>query len=184
MVECDGLPYNLLRQIISEVLRCEKCNNCFFGVLAFEDHVCHIIHKAGNKREFGWLLPVCGLLHLEMNLGRAFLKLNWEIFFKRVGIELGFKSFKALQYLHKGADHHKLWHMFEIVYSALTLELMVPYARFCKESKEPSSYEGYWVWSQEVVDPNYLYMQQVFTHLHALMTLRAGSEILNIHDIS
>ena len=101
MIECDGLPYNLIRQIISEVLRCHKCQKCFYGLLAFQDHVCYILHKAESKHEFEWLVPVNGLLHLEMNLGRAFLKMNWEILFKKVGIELGFKSPRALQYFIK-----------------------------------------------------------------------------------
>ena len=174
MIECDGLPYNLLRQVTSEVLRCEKCEKYFYGYSSFEDHICHILYKVNPKNEFSWLVPVCGLLHLEMNLGRAFLKLNWEVLFKKVGIELGFRSLKALQYLHKGADHHKLWHMFEIVYSALPLELLVPYVNHCASEKTEPSCDGYWAWSQEVVDPNYVYMQQVFSHLHALMTLRSG----------
>lgn len=109
-----------------------------------------------------------------MNLGRAFLKLNWDVFFQKVGIELGFKSPKALQYLYKGADHHKLWHLFEIIYPALALELLVPYVKFCKGVQTEQSCEGYWVWSKDITDPNYLYMQHVLSHLHALMTLRAG----------
>jgi len=143
MIECDGLPYNLMRQIITEVLRCVECQKCFYRRTAFEDHICHILHKADAKNEFSWMVPVCGLLHLEMNLGRAFLKLNWEVLLKRVGIELGFRSLKALQYLHKGADHHKLWHLFEIVYVALTLELLVPYVYHCVREKTEPSCQGY-----------------------------------------
>ena len=70
-VECDGVPY-LMRSIISEVIRLQ----CFYGKKCFEEHTCFMIKTASSKYEFDWLEPVCGLLHLEMNLGRAFLKLN------------------------------------------------------------------------------------------------------------
>ena len=174
MIECDGVPYNIIRTIISEVLRCKICNKCFYGLSCFQDHICYVLNQATPKHEFEWLVPICGLLHLEMNLGRAFLKLNWEVFFRRIGIELGFKSVNAMKYLQKGSDHHKMWHLFEIVYPAICLELLVPYVDFCKSTGDKPTCNGYWDWSRDAIDPNYIYMQQVVSYLHALMSLRSG----------
>jgi len=174
-VECDGLPYNLIRDIITNVLRCTECNRCFYGSNSFQDHKCFVIMQVSPTHEFGWLLPVFGLLHLEMNLGRAFIKLNWEIFVKSVGFALSFKSPKAQEYLKKGSDHHKMWHLLEILYSALTLEIIHPYVKHCKQQNETPTCEGYWIWCKNVQDPNYAYIQNAtFSHLHALMMLRAG----------
>jgi len=125
----------------------------------FNEHNCYIVKSIRSKKEFGWLVPIFGLLHLEMNLGRSFVKLNWEIFVKCAGYNLGFKSPKAMSYLYKGADHHKLWHLFEIIYSAITLELVYPYVKDC--------------------DDKGIYMQHVaMNYLHALMMLRAGKKML------
>ena len=70
-----------------------------------------------------------------------------------------------MQYLYKGSGHQKLWHMFEIAYQALGLELLTPYVKCCKDWKITPS---------DISDPNYGYMQQVLTHLRALMTFRSG----------
>ena len=36
---------------------------------------------------------------------------------------------KAQEYLQKGYDHHKTWHLIEIVYLSLSLELVTPYVK-------------------------------------------------------
>ena len=175
-VECDGLPCNMIRDIISEVLRCQLCNRCFWGREAFEEHNCFQAASAKSKKEFGWLVPIFGLLHLEMNIGRAFVKLNWDVFVRSSGFTLGFQS---PAYLHKGADHHKLWHLLEIIYMATTMELVYPYVKECIEKESEPFCDGYWQWSEEAENPNYVYMQHVaLTYLHALMMLRAGKPIL------
>ena len=87
LVECDGLPYDLIRDIIHNVLRCSECKKCFYGLTSFKEHKCFIITE--HSFEFSWLVPIPGLLHLEMNLGRAFVKMNWDIFVRDVGICLG-----------------------------------------------------------------------------------------------
>ena len=173
-VECDGLPCNLIRSIIVQVLRCDSCKHCFWGSDAFKEHNCFIVKSSKSKKEFDWLIPVFGLLHLEMNLGRAFVKLNWDVFVKCTGFALGFQSPKALSYLYKGADHHKLWHFLEINYDAISLELVYPYVKECIEKKIVPTCDGYWMWSQQAENPNYVYIQHVtLTYLHSLMMLRA-----------
>lgn len=87
----------------------------------------------------GWLVPIFRLLHLEMNIGRAFVKLNWDIFIKSSGFTLESKSLKASsQYLYEVADHHRLWHLLEITYMFITMELVLPVCqRMPSKGKRP-----------------------------------------------
>ena len=103
------------------------------------------------------------------------MKLNWDVFTKTLGVILGFKSPKAQEYLKKGADHHKLWHFYEILYISLSLELIVPYVRECISTERKPKCDGYWLWCESIADPNYIYIQHsVFTYLHAMMMMRTG----------
>ena len=186
LMECDGLPYNLIRDIITNVWRCPQCSSCYYGLEFFQDHMCHVLKNVKPEQEFGWLVPVSGLLHLEINIARSFMKLNWDVFTGDLGRILGFVSPKAQDYLKKGADHHKAWHFFEILYTSLSLELVVPYVRECFELGQRPSCIGYWKWCQELADPYYIYLQQcVLTYLHAMVMLRAGiiRFIIEIHFV-
>ena len=175
LVECDGLPFNILREIIANVWRCSQCNDCHYGIERYQDHKCFILQNNEPVREFGWLVPVSGLFHLELNLSRAFIKLNWEVFASKLGTVLGFKTPRAQEYLKKGSDHHKSWHFLEILYVSLSLELVVHYVKDSIASEEQPTITGYWKWCEDIEDPNYIYIQHaIFTHLHALMMLRAG----------
>lgn len=63
-VECDGLPCNLIREIVVKVLRCPLCNRSFWRQEVFSEHICSVVKAVESKREFGWLVPIFGLLHL------------------------------------------------------------------------------------------------------------------------
>ena len=174
-IECDGLPYGIIRDIIRHVWRCDLCKSCFYKIESFHDHRCYIIDKAIPKREFSWLIPISGLLHFEMNGARAFLKRNVAVFIRAMGNQLGFKSPKAQEYLLKGSDHHKTWQLLEMLYSAVGLELLHPYVMQACKSKSNPTVSGYWNWCKNISDPNYVYMQHmIMTYLHSLMMLRSG----------
>ena len=178
LVECDGLPYNLIREIIANVWKCSQCLCCYYGLETFKEHKCYILSSIEPIREFRWLQPVSGLLHIEMNIARSFNRLNWEVYQSKFGNILGFQSPKAQAYLKKGSEHHKLWHLLEIDYISLSLELMVPYVRFAKIEGFVPTTEGYWEWSTKIEDPNYLYIQETtLSYLHGLMMLRSGKKI-------
>jgi len=180
LIECDGVPYNMLREIIAKVWRCIKCNCCYFQRVNYDEHRCYILYKTEPFREFGWIVPVMGLLHLEMNTCRSFVKLNWEVFTRTLGNVLGFQTPKAAEYLRKGSDHHKTWHFLEILYTSLSLELVVPYVKDASLKQIGCTLEGYWEWTDQVMDPNYIYLQHaVFTHLHALMMLRSSKPLFS-----
>lgn len=148
--------------------------------------MCFILGKGTRSSEFSWVVPVVGLFHLELNVARSFLSLNWEIFISTLARTLGFKSDRAQLYVKKGSDHHKTWKLLEISYLALSKELIYPYVKDCLKRNKEASVAGYWKWSDsDVNDPNFIYMQQmVFTYLHALMMLRTGARRNNVEAIS
>ena len=142
---------------------------------AFDDHKCAIISDLTAFREFSWLVPVLGLYHLKLNATRTFLKRNWDVFISVLVYQLGFQSPKAQQYLLKGSNHHKSWQLMKVLYTAFSLELVYPYVTEIQKLDKTPTVEGYWQWSEQVKNPNYVYIQHMmFTYLHALMMLRAG----------
>ena len=42
-IECDGLPYGILRDIMENVWRCNICHECFYTINTFEEHKCFIL---------------------------------------------------------------------------------------------------------------------------------------------
>ena len=95
---------------------------------------------------------------------------------KEICMHLGFVSENAQMYAKKGSDHHKLWDLLEIVYIALTVELLVEFVRFCIRNKMEPSVDNYWSsFSKKVKNPNHAFLQQrVLTFLHALIIFRKG----------
>ena len=159
-VERDGLPYNILRDIMSNVWRCFECKKCFYKHDTFKEHRCYLLGKCKvEKREFDWIVLTAGLLHIEMDAEKSFFKLNWVVCLGKLADELGFHSPKAQEYLKKGSDHHKMWHFFEILYVALALELLTPYLKESLNNGRPSSTGGYWEWCANITDPNYVHVQ-------------------------
>ena len=103
------------------------------------------------------------------------MELNWSLFMENIVIGLGFVSEKALKYIRKGSDHHKLWQILEISYLSLTDELLLPYLRNCISQCTTPTIKGYWEYCENIANPNYCYIQQmVFNFLHALMLFKKG----------
>lgn len=137
---------------------------CFYKKETLQEHNCYFLGKnTEEKLEFDWIVPISGLLHLEMNGAKLFLKLNWIPFLSSIGYVLGFQSPKAQQYLRKGSDHHKTWHFLEITYVSLGLELVVPYFKEEISNGGKPSCDGYWEWSATLDDSNYIYIGTWFS---------------------
>ena len=130
-LENDGGIYTILTKLVENVFTCKECYDSFYGRDSIENHSCYVLRQAEFENEFDWFVPIPGLLHLEMNAAKSFLSLNWTIFIEKVVKELGFTSENALKYAKKGADHHKLWQILEIIYLAAADELLLPYLRHC-----------------------------------------------------
>lgn len=70
------------------------------------------------------------------------------------------------------------------MYLAVADELLVPYVRYCKNVNTEPSVDGYWNWACDIVNPNYMFLQQmVFTLLHSLMLFRTGCRRGNVNAI-
>ncbi|MES9884493.1 MAG: hypothetical protein ABW185_26915, partial [Sedimenticola sp.] len=174
-LECDGGIYTLVEKLLFNVLHCTICEESFYGSESFLEHKCSILYDVTPQHEFGWLVPMPGLLHIEMNACKSFFELNWDIFMEDICKTLSFKSPRALEFAKKCSDHHKTFKIVEILYIAATDELLVPYVRHCIRNNSSPSVDGYWDWSAAVVNPNYHYTQQmVFTFLHSIMLFRVG----------
>ena len=50
-MECDILPYNILREILNKVWRCNNCSDCFYGIENFREHRCFILEQVRPTRE-------------------------------------------------------------------------------------------------------------------------------------
>lgn len=185
LFENDGAIFTIIIKLIKNVLICPSCNESIYGIENFEDHSCAVLHSAQPDYEFDWVIIIPGLLHYEMNSAKSFMKLNWNVFMEDIVKQLGFTSENALNYIRKGNDHHKLWQILEIVYLAVTDELLIPYIRKCLEDKQEPTNIGYWIYSNTLENPNYIYIQQmIFTYLHSLMLLRSGTRNNDYDTIS
>ena len=80
-----------------------------------------------------------GLLHIEMNICKAFVKLNWEVFMEEISKAFGFKRETALKYARNCSDHRKTWRMLEIVMIGFTDELLYPYVKHSIAKEEEVS---------------------------------------------
>ena len=80
-------------------------------------------------QEFSWVALRIGKLHLEMNMARHFIDLNWDIFLSRLTSELGFVSENAQKYMWNGSDHHKTMSVLKVAHIGLWKEKFIPYIR-------------------------------------------------------
>ena len=158
-----------MEQLIFNVLACCHCKESFYGKEAFEEHRCYILHQVAPTHEFG-------LLHVEMNACKAFIDMNWNIFVSEIAQCLSFRNLKALDYIRKCSDHHKTMKLCEIMYVAMTNELLVPYVRHCMLNHAAATVEGYWEWASDAQNAIYIYIQQMtLTFLHGIIVMCTGA---------
>ena len=70
-------------------------------------------------QEFDWVVLRIGKLHLEMNMARHFIDLNWDTFLSKLASELGFVSENAQKYMRNGSDHHKTLSVLRVAHIGL-----------------------------------------------------------------
>ena len=105
-LECDGGIYSIVEKLIFNTLRCDACDKCFYGIEVLKKHDCFAEHNVSYQHHFDWIVPVPGLLHVEMNGARAFLKSTWVGFMSEITKVLSFTSPNAQQHIQGGKDHH------------------------------------------------------------------------------
>ena len=180
-VSCDGLPYNLVLQLILNYKTCSLCNKSFMAE-EFDVH-CSEDHKGQEEvpffREFDWVNLKVGEGHRELNLMKAFVELNWDICFKVLAQLMGWRSENALQNAKKCTDTHKTWQMILVFYIGTLEELLVNYARISLANSEEPSVKGFLSWAKKCEDPNYGFMFQDVLGLFHLKNKGGGSRQKN-----
>ncbi|XP_041453561.1 uncharacterized protein LOC121406620 [Lytechinus variegatus] len=104
-VSCDGLPFTLAQRVIKETYTCTCCNEAVFSREAYMHHLekHSLVEVPGiMPLEFDWLLLRIGHGHVEMNMVRSFLELDWHAFMKDVAFCMGFRSDAAQKYAKSG----------------------------------------------------------------------------------
>ena len=99
---------NIVLKLIFNVYRFSECKEAVYGRENFDSHLCKEAYDLDPTYKFDWIIPQSGLLHYEMNAGKAFMTLCWDPFMKEVCKELGFVTENAQLYAKKGSDHPKL----------------------------------------------------------------------------
>ena len=125
----DGLPLGITRNIINNTMYCSSCKVSFESLQLFKTHVeeTHEGETIPEVREFDWVILRVGKLHLEMNALKAFVDLNWDVWFAALAEEMGFKSEGAQRVAKSCADHHKSMELWQIALKGTTDELLLSY---------------------------------------------------------
>ena len=98
-MECDGAAIQARSRPSGQYTwTCPECKLTYYEREAFEKDVCRTLKNVQGYREFSWVVPVVGLLHIEINVAQSFIKLNWDIFVSLIAHVLGFKSQKTTEF--------------------------------------------------------------------------------------
>ena len=89
-VTMDDSPYLVSRKVIVDVLMCTECGAEVIKQKVSEHcEKCHGGQKCTAIQEFSWVVLRIVKLHVEMNMARHFINLNWDIFPSKLESELG-----------------------------------------------------------------------------------------------
>lgn len=178
-VTMDGLPYLVCRKVVQEMLLCTECGDEVLKE-SLNEH-CLKVHqgqRCNAVQEFDWVVLRIGKLHLEMNMARHFMDLNWNVFLSKLASELGFVSEAAQKFVHKGSDHHKAMSVLKVAHIGLWKELLIPYIRDRLSSGAAISVNDYlYKWIPEVGWNNATYRYifgMTWTYLMSLHVFRMG----------
>ena len=78
-IEIDGDILSPVLKLIYNVHKCSKCIKSIYGIENFDDHLCVEAYSLAPEYEFDWLIPQSGLSHFEMNVGKSFMSLCWDV---------------------------------------------------------------------------------------------------------
>ncbi|XP_066299860.1 uncharacterized protein [Branchiostoma lanceolatum] len=105
-----------------------------------------------------------------MNALKAFVDLNWDVWFAALAEEMDFKSEGAQRVAKSCADHHKSMQLLQIAIKGLTDELLVPYVREKLRTGEQQSLSAddfLYCWCPMVRNTNVTFLQEQ-VHLYGL----------------
>ena len=148
----DGLPYLVSKKVIETVLLCTECGEELVKNTVSEH--CLMVHdgqRCSAVCEFDWVVLRIGKLHMEMNMAKHFVDLNWEVFLSQLASELGFVSEAAQKFVRKGSGHHKTMSVLQVCHIGPWKELLIPYIRDRLAAESPISVNDYfYMWMPDV----------------------------------
>ena len=107
-------------------------------------------------KRFSNIIVKLGGLHLELNMLRSFVSLNWKIDYSYLVNSLGFKSPKAQIFQQKVQDLHKAFDTFIARRKAKLLEYVRPFVIDCIKKKTIPSSKAFDDWvTNNVKDESY-----------------------------
>ena len=143
-VVCDGSPMTLVWQIIFE-----------------------------NTEKYGWVVPITGLGHEEMNMTKGFIELVWEIIYKDFIESQGYISPKAQLFMKGCGNHHLSFDNLDKFREAIWIELLKPF--ILDKNVHSYNFESYLNWL-ETRNNNFTYsfVQNVVRYLDSVFIFREG----------
>lgn len=188
VIVCDGLPYVIGHRLLGRFFKCGECQVHLNGKKECAHHTeeAHKNAAPDYRLEFEWVLLQPGPGHIEMNMLRSYVKLNWEVFWEELTEVFNFKSDAAKKSAYKVNDHHKGWTLARIAREAAAKELVLPFVRteMAQDHSDFSSDAFLKYVMTTTVNPNYAYMiDAVFDLLDCIFLYRAGTRASNFDQM-
>ena len=176
---CDGLPYSMILHLTQEYMVCKICREGVMGIEIWQKHIQQRhqgLQEVEHILEFDWVHLKTGDGHVEMNMMKSFVELNWEVFFKDLVQRMGWKSDIALQCAKNCSDNHKTWQLLLIYHFGTLMELVIPYVRRCIEESIVPTADGFIQFTKKFEsDPNYMYLLEMTTiYSQSIINFRMG----------
>ncbi|XP_070559926.1 uncharacterized protein [Ptychodera flava] len=147
IIRCDGLPYIIIRIILSEDV----------------------------NGEFSWVVLRTGVLHEEINAVKSFVSMYWDVIYRDFAISQGYSSDKSLEFVKKCSDHHISFDLLCKFRDCLWGELLHEF-RVSNPTVDVSTscFLG-WLSAAAVSDPHMNFMYNILLqHLHEDISLSPG----------
>ena len=170
---CDGLPFNIVRKLISDGLLCIHCKGFYIGMneLCLHHHEIHPGKELSFLHEFSWVFPIIGNGHYEHTLLRSFFDINWIPFLECVAEEIGYKSNKSKAYIKSANNHHMSWQILLLLFDGFLLELMNMYINSCSDHTELSSI-NFRIFCENIKSQRIKYVLVMLSHAQAIINFR------------
>ncbi|CAC5402027.1 unnamed protein product [Mytilus coruscus] len=171
----------MLLKLTQEYVVCAECRKGFIGIEKFQQHVNseHIgVDIVEHIREFDWVHLKIGDGHYEMNLKKAFIDMNWDVFFKELVLRMGWRSEVAQKAARNCYDNQKTWQLILVHHFGSLMELIIPYVRSCISNKDSClNADGFFEYAKTCEhDPNYTFLFEMTTrYSQAIVNFRMGT---------
>ena len=150
LVTVDGLPHKMAIDVIKHCYDCKDCGEKFSCIEDVNKHAESQAHVTYYKRFSNFILKIGGL-HLQMNMLRSFVSLNWNIDYSFLAEAIGFKSPKAQLFQLKVQDLHKCMDTFNSRRTAKLREYARKFVQYCRGAQIPGNSKNFDYWLNNIV---------------------------------